>query len=146
MAHRNAGGWYTVAEAVSAGAAALHVTFVLLGAPLFENCVATAAMALWLSLLTCAPVAWHLGPVAPRWRRVLFLFDYATADERAVAWYTWTVLGAAWASAAVIPLDWDVWWQEWPYPCFAAATASVPVAGLVALCSYKKAATWIRHA
>lgn len=40
-----------------------------------------------------------------------------------------TVL-CSWMSAAVLPLDWDAWWQKWPLPCIFGAVVGYEI-GLV---------------
>ncbi|KAJ9471857.1 Glycosylphosphatidylinositol anchor biosynthesis protein 11 [Diplonema papillatum] len=125
-------------QAVGGGTVAFAAAFVLLGAPLMADVQWTVGMALWLGCLTCLPGFLVVGSCrTDDWHRVLFRAEWRSKAERGFALYARVVLAAAWASAALIPLDWDVWYQRWPTPCFFGSLFSLPVAVAACLVSFR---------
>ena len=124
-------------EAVCGGGVLYHVVFVLLGAPLVTDVLCTAAMAVWLAVLTALPCSVLLGNDYTEWHRVLVRQEWLRPAERALCTFVSTVLLLTWASAFILPLDWDVWWQAWPIPCTAASFLSLPIACLLSWASLR---------
>merc|ERR1712000_163096 len=89
---------------------AVHILFVLFGAPLLDHVARTFLRAAHFSILAAFPMFYTRGVDA---QSMLALAGaYAPLDE-----VSGGVLGAvlgAWLGAVPIPLDWDREWQTWP--------------------------------
>ncbi|KAG9249930.1 phosphoethanolamine transferase [Emericellopsis atlantica] len=89
---------------------AVHILFVLFGAPLLDHVARTLLCAAHFSILAAFPLFYTRGVDA---QAMLALAGaYAPLDE-----VSGGVLGAvlgAWLGAVPIPLDWDREWQKWP--------------------------------
>lgn len=81
----------------------------------------TLLFSLLMSSMTCTGSTAYLGLNPAQLKRVFVMFSVVDAKER---WLLGTGLGAilgAWIGVWPIPLDWEVWWQAWPIPCFTGA-------------------------
>ncbi|KAI6784206.1 Glycosylphosphatidylinositol anchor biosynthesis protein-like protein [Emericellopsis cladophorae] len=89
---------------------AVHILFVLFGAPLLDHVARTFLCAAHFSILAAFPMFYTRGVDA---QPMLALAGaHAPLDE-----VSGGVLGAvlgAWLGAVPIPLDWDREWQKWP--------------------------------
>jgi phosphatidylinositol glycan class F len=89
---------------------AVHVLFVLFGAPFLDHVARTFLCAAHFSILAAFPTFYTRGVDA---QAMLALAGaYAPLDE-----VSGGLLGAvlgAWLGAVPIPLDWDREWQKWP--------------------------------
>lgn len=102
-----------------------HLVCFSLGAPVMSLDKSAAVMA-----AIALPMAARFGLA----RAVDWLGQF---DDSRYRRHLLAALGAAWAGAFVVPLDWAVWWQAWPIvSCVLAALTSsvaVVVAWLVSL-------------
>lgn len=81
----------------------------------------TLLFSLLMSSMTCTGATAYLGLNPAQLKRVFVMFSVVDTKER---WLLGTALGAilgAWIGVWPIPLDWEVWWQNWPIPCFTGA-------------------------
>ncbi|GAA5827956.1 hypothetical protein JCM3770_002831 [Rhodotorula araucariae] len=129
-----------VPQAVSitlAGAFALHVCAVLLGAPLTANTTSTFLLSLLVSILAFLPLAIALPPSATQeryiWLRLFSSLSTTTDLELALLAPALGAIGGAWAGALPIPLDWDRPWQQYPTTPVLGALAGHAAASLAAL-------------
>ena len=115
------------------GAALFHVLIVLFGAHCWQAVTATFTLACLLSALCVVPCAALHGLsmhaalevlVAGAGKRPLDTICQATC---------WGALCGCWLGAAGIPLDWEVSWQKWPWPCGAGAGAGALLGLIVGL-------------
>lgn len=91
-------------------ALALHVVFVLFGAPLLTHLPDTLLCAAHLAVLGLFPLFYAHGVSGDAWIAVLGV--RAPLDEP-FGGLAGAALGA-WLGAVPIPLDWDREWQKWP--------------------------------
>ncbi|KAI1875332.1 hypothetical protein JX265_004390 [Neoarthrinium moseri] len=91
-------------------ACALHLIFVLFGAPLLTHLPNTFLCSLHLSLLGLFPLFYTHGVTKNSWLEILGA--RAPFDET-FGGLVGGCLGA-WLGAVPIPLDWDREWQKWP--------------------------------
>lgn len=81
----------------------------------------TLLFSVLMSSMTCVAAPAYLGLNGDRLKHVFVMFDAADTKEK---WLLGTTLGGvlgAWIGVWPIPLDWEVWWQNWPIPCFTGA-------------------------
>ncbi|BGP38421.1 hypothetical protein JCM10450v2_002366 [Rhodotorula kratochvilovae] len=137
-----------VPQAVSvtlAGAFAIHVCAVLLGAPLTANTTSTFLLSLLVSILAFLPLAIALPPSGTQeryiWLRLFSSLSTTTDLELALLAPALGALGGAWAGAIPIPLDWDRPWQQYPTTPVLGALAGHAVASLavLAVVGYRRA-------
>ncbi|CAD5229443.1 unnamed protein product [Bursaphelenchus okinawaensis] len=99
-----------------------HVLFVLFGAPFLVDFEWTLALAAVQSLCSAVPVS-----IAVEGRTddiIPFLVEKEfDPKKKALKFVAFLSLFGNWISAAVIPLDWDLWWQRYPIPNFVGATS-----------------------
>ena len=89
---------------------AVHVLFVMFGAPFLDLVPHTALLSAHASLLALFPVFYTRG-VEPRpWRAVA---AFAAPLDEVFGGLVGAAAGA-WLGAVPIPLDWDRIWQRWP--------------------------------
>ncbi|KAJ2781934.1 Glycosylphosphatidylinositol (GPI) anchor assembly protein [Coemansia javaensis] len=100
----------------AAAAGVIAAGLVLFGAPLASQHGATLAAAANVALLAVTPAILTLDADPDAWRRALLAGGAKTVPEQWAAGFFWCTMGAAWASAFFIPLDWDRPWQRWPIP------------------------------
>ncbi|GAA5997329.1 hypothetical protein JCM5350_002348 [Sporobolomyces pararoseus] len=133
-----------------AGAAALHVCAVLLGASLFSNIVETALLSLLVSILAVLPLSIAAPPIlAPtsstdRYVWLRFFSSVSPNDDLELALLA-PALGAiigCWLGAVPIPLDWDRPWQVWPTTCVVGALLGHAAGSVISLgvCAFHAAA------
>jgi len=89
---------------------ALHLVFVLFGAPFLDHTEHTFLCAAHLSMLTAFPIFYAHGVDGEA--MLAIAGAYAPLDE-VFGGLLGAVLGA-WLGAVPIPLDWDREWQKWP--------------------------------
>ena len=115
-----------VATAVAVVAGATAVVAWIFGAPSPSfgstgEIEATAGLAIWATLhatLTVGPAWAVLGAKGDAWFRVLLRCDPRNVDEARALYGFAGASAGAWTGAAVLPLDWEAWWQRWPLPLF----------------------------
>eukprot|EP01060_Flectonema_neradi_P035403 TRINITY_DN650_c2_g4_i1.p1 TRINITY_DN650_c2_g4~~TRINITY_DN650_c2_g4_i1.p1 ORF type:complete len:149 (+),score=9.48 TRINITY_DN650_c2_g4_i1:762-1208(+) len=114
-------------------AVALVAVYVALGAPVLSLQFETLAAGVWGSLVLGLPLCYaNLGTFGDV-KRIAIDGRCSRSVERSLMIYARVVVFMAWASAAFIPLDWDVWYQRWPVPLFLSTMVSVPVGVVLAL-------------
>ncbi|XP_063238024.1 uncharacterized protein LOC134539718 [Bacillus rossius redtenbacheri] len=115
-----------------AALASFFVLAVLLGAEAFSRHEETFMLSLLLCVLAVFPVCLNAGPRAVpgalRGARPL----PGVLGELLLRNLQCTLLGA-WLGAAVIPLDWDRPWQQWPVPCCLGALLGHTASNLLVL-------------
>ncbi|KAG6008709.1 hypothetical protein E4U21_004065 [Claviceps maximensis] len=89
---------------------AIHIIFILFGAPFLTHTAHTLLCAAHFSLLALLPIFYTRGSDGQAW--VAVVSASAPLDETFGA-LAGAVLGA-WLGAVPIPLDWDREWQKWP--------------------------------
>ncbi|KAI1260980.1 GPI biosynthesis protein family Pig-F-domain-containing protein [Xylariaceae sp. FL1019] len=114
-----------VLSALAAGA--LHVVFVLFGAPFLTHLQHTLLCSLHLSLLGLYPLLYTRGVSAKDC--VEILSARAPFDE-AFGGLVGACVGA-WLGAVPIPLDWDREWQKWPVTILCGIYAGYSVGKLI---------------
>ncbi|VDM75363.1 unnamed protein product [Strongylus vulgaris] len=98
-----------------------YVITVLLGAPFITELYSTSALALWLTILTGLPIIFiYRGDY--QLKQLLFEGRWKTFAELLAHRAIFGAVVGAWLGAFVIPLDWDRWWQRYPFPNFVGAT------------------------
>ncbi|KAL6725076.1 hypothetical protein Aduo_019894 [Ancylostoma duodenale] len=98
-----------------------YIVAVLLGAPLLSELYATCLLSFWLTLLTGLPlIIIYRGE--SHLREFLFEGRYRGSTELLAHRAIFGALIGAWLGAFVIPLDWDRWWQRYPFPNFVGAS------------------------
>ncbi|GAA5903598.1 mannose-ethanolamine phosphotransferase GPI11 [Sporobolomyces salmoneus] len=133
-----------------AGAVALHVCAVLLGASLISNIRETALLSLPVSILAVLPLAIAVPPIlAPtsgtdRYVWLRFFSSVSPNDDLELALLApalGTIIGC-WLGAVPIPLDWDRPWQVWPTTCLVGALLGHAAGSVVSLgiCAFHAAA------
>lgn len=91
----------------------------------------TLLFSLLMSSMTCVGSTAYLGLNPTNLKRVFVMFSVVDTKER---WLLGTVVGGvlgAWGGVWPIPLDWEVWWQAWPIPCFVGALVGYVISLLV---------------
>ncbi|CAK8686234.1 unnamed protein product [Clavelina lepadiformis] len=94
-----------------------HIICVLFGAPLLSMVMETTSWASLVAVLITIPGLCMFGVDVEKWYQVIVCGEYKSQDERFIYIQTLGVVLGSWASAIVIPLDWDRPWQTWPIPC-----------------------------
>ncbi|KAI1502858.1 glycosylphosphatidylinositol anchor biosynthesis protein [Biscogniauxia marginata] len=115
----------SVLSVISAGA--LHVAFVLFGAPFLTHLPHTFLCSLHLALLGLFPLFYTRGVSNKEWLEILGA--RAPFDE-AFGGMVGACVGA-WLGAVPIPLDWDREWQKWPVTILCGIYAGYLVGKLV---------------
>ena len=115
------------------GAVSLIVLFLILGASPFRSLPETMITGVFGSLLLGIPFCLKNLHTNSDIQRIVINGEYLSSDERALMIYTRTVILIGWLSSAIIPLDWDVWYQQWPIPLFLSIVISVPLSVLMIL-------------
>lgn len=97
------------------------VAIILFGAPILECHEETLMLAALMTLLTVFPLIAHCGVVPA----LQLLFGMKTYGKDTVIQMlinnSLLTLSGAWLGAVVIPLDWNMPWQQWPIPCYLGA-------------------------
>ena len=94
-----------------------HAVCVLFGAALTQNVQETATWALLVASIVAVPALCVFGSKVELWYRVILCGKFSNQIEQFLYYQTLGVIAGSWASAVVIPLDWDRDWQIWPIPC-----------------------------
>ena len=94
-----------------------HLVCVLFGAALTVYVEETATWALLATALIAIPNLCVLGVDLEPWYRVIICGKHSNQVEQLLYFQCVGVAVGSWASAVVIPLDWDRDWQMWPIPC-----------------------------
>lgn len=102
---------------------AIAVMFILFGAPISSQHMATLIAALNVALLGVTPAILTVKPTVENWRRALLAspFGLATVPEQWASGFFWSTMITCWIFAYFIPLDWDRPWQKWPLPILGGA-------------------------
>ena len=94
----------------------MHGICVLFGAALTDYVQETATWALLVTCIIAVPYLCVFGSEIDPLYRVIICGKFSNSVERLLYFQTVGVVFGSWASAAVIPLDWDRVWQVWPIP------------------------------
>lgn len=94
-----------------------HVVCVLFGAALTQYVQETATWALLVTSLIAIPNLCVFGSELEPWYRVIICGKFSNQLEQLLYFQCIGAVVGSWASAVVIPLDWDRNWQVWPIPC-----------------------------
>ena len=96
---------------------ASHIVCVLFGAALTQYVQETATWALLVTCFVAIPNLCVFGSDLEPWYRVIICGKFTDHLEQFLYFQCLGVIIGSWASAVVIPLDWDRDWQVWPIPC-----------------------------
>lgn len=96
--------------------AVAHFFAVIFGAPLLEDAEKTSVWAGLVSSLIIVPGVCIIGPKPRKWVALFNLMNFDSSQKRTLFYCTVLTIIGSWASAVVIPLDWDRPWQLWPTP------------------------------
>eukprot|EP00117_Sycon_ciliatum_P004229 scpid85894/ scgid8694/ Phosphatidylinositol-glycan biosynthesis class F protein len=121
------GGWIV-------GAVIWHVVFVLFGAALIENATYTASISALASSLTAVPLSSLTGYKVYESLSLLSRDHYSVREWQMLCQCAGVATGV-YASAVVIPLDWDRQWQVWPCPCIIGAWGGCCLGNIIACCT-----------
>ena len=94
-----------------------HVICILFGAALTKYVQETATWSLLVASIIAIPNVCVFGSNLEPWYRVIICGKFSNQIEQFLYFQALGVVVGSWASAAVIPLDWDRDWQVWPIPC-----------------------------
>lgn len=122
---------------VMGGTLVFAAASVLLGASLVADSSGVLQMSLVLATIAAVPPAIVFGADLDVLRDMFVRLHMPTSVHRLVALPALLSVLGTWASAVVLPLDWDVWWQQWPIPgvvgCFAGWYLGLVLCTIVAL-------------
>ena len=116
----------------------LYIGCILLGAPAFILVKETAVWATLVTTLISIPNLCLLGTNIKIWFKVLICGRYENSVERFLYFQSAGPILGSWASAIVIPLDWDRPWQIWPIPCVIGALVGYTLSILLSCCLSKQ--------
>ncbi|KJH41173.1 RNA polymerase Rpb1, domain 2 [Dictyocaulus viviparus] len=108
-----------------------YIVCVLLGAPLFSEVYSTSALSSWLAVITGVPLS--IVYKGDNHIRAFILHSRCSTLLELSAHRV--IIGAvvgAWFGAFVIALDWDRWWQRYPFPNFVGSCCGCALGFLVA--------------
>jgi phosphatidylinositol glycan class F len=100
-----------------AGTLCFYGIAVLFGAPLLNSFERTLLWSVILSLLVAVPSSCVIGFEKNEWMRLFLRWQPHNVMECFVLCSSFGALLGTWIGAFPVPLDWDVWWQEWPISC-----------------------------
>lgn len=122
-----------------ASIAVCHFMCIIFGAPFIESFFSTLAFSVLISLLALMPI-FFLLPHDNAFDLILRLLierEYKNHLEYKLVCVSYFTIIGSWLGALVIPLDWDVWWQQWPLSCAFGAIISFLIGSLYSF-TYKK--------
>ncbi|XP_078481570.1 GPI ethanolamine phosphate transferase, stabilizing subunit-like [Ciona intestinalis] len=110
-----------------------HILCVLFGAAAFTLVEETTTWAVLVTCLITVPALSMLGCDVTSLYRVIVCGNHSNETERFLYYQSAGTALGSWASAVVIPLDWDRPWQVWPIPCIIGAIVGYSV-GIIISC------------